>query len=317
MTEQAPILTVTLNPALDLSTAADEVRPDLKLRCDKPVADPGGGGINVSRAIKIMGGQSTAMVALGGATGTRIADMLKSDGLSVKRLTAPGETRISMAVTDRATSGQYRFVLPGPEWHKAHVADMMSAVAEAARLGGWVVVSGSNPPGVAPGFEQMLTVRLKDGRAKLLVDTSGDALRALAGSSIPVDVLRMDSHEAEDLAGRPLPLRSDSAAFAAGLVRDGAAKSVIVARGADGSVIAGPDGAWHAEAASVKVVSAVGAGDSFVAGFILAMAREWPVEEALALGAAAASAAVMTPATELCHAQDVERFYAERVLTRL
>ncbi len=314
---QAPILTVTLNPALDLSTAADEVRPELKLRCDKPVADPGGGGINVSRAIKHMGGQSTAMVALGGATGTRIGDMLKADGLSVVRLTAPGETRQSLAVTDRATGGQYRFVLPGPEWHKAHVADMTQAIAEGAPAGGWVVVSGSNPPGVPAGFEQMLTVRLKNSGARLLVDTSGEALRVLAGSSTPVDVLRMDSHEAEDLAGRPLPSRADSAAFAAGLVKDGAARSVIVARGADGSVIAGPDGAWHAAAARVKVVSAVGAGDSFVAGFVLAMARDWPVEEALALGAAAASAAVMTPATELCHAADVDRFYGERIITRL
>lgn len=316
-TQQAPILTVTLNPALDLSTAADDVRPDLKLRCDKPMVDPGGGGINVSRAIKIMGGRSTAMVALGGATGSRIAEMLKADGLSLVRLTAPGETRQSLAVTDRSTGGQYRFVLPGPEWHTTHVADMMSAITEAARAGGWVVVSGSNPPGVAPGFEQMLTVRLTGGRARLMVDTSGEALRALAGSSIPVDVLRMDSHEAEALADRPLPLRSDSAGFAAGLVKDGAARAVIVARGADGSVIAGPDGAWHAEAARVPVVSAVGAGDSFVAGFVLAVARDWPVSEALALGAAAASAAVMTPATELCHAQDVNRFFAERVVTRL
>lgn len=314
---QAPILTVTLNPALDLSTAADEIRPDQKLRCDKPLVDPGGGGINVSRAIKIMGGSSTALVALGGATGTRIADMLKSDGLSVQRLTAPGETRQSLAVTDRLTGGQYRFVLPGPEWHKAHVSDMTAAISEAARAGGWVIVSGSNPPGVPAGFEQMLTVRLKNSGAKLLVDTSGEALRVLAGSSTPVDVLRMDSHEAEELSGRPLPLRADSAAFAAGLVRDGAAKSVIVARGADGSVIAGEDGAWHAEAARVSVVSAVGAGDSFVAGFVLAMARDWPVADALALGAAAASAAVMTPATDLCHAHDVDRFYQHRVVTRL
>lgn len=314
---QQPILTVTLNPALDLSTAADEVIPDQKLRCDKAMVDPGGGGINVSRAIKIMGGQSTAMVALGGATGTRIAGMLKADGLSLIRLTAPGETRQSLAVRDRATGSQYRFVMPGPEWHKAHVSDMMAAIGEAARAGGWVVVSGSNPPGVAPGFEQMLTVRLKGGNARLLVDTSGEALLALSGSSIPVDVMRMDSHEAEGLAGRPLPLRSDSAAFAAGLVQGGAAKSVIVARGADGSVIAGEGGAWHAEAAAVPVVSAVGAGDSFVAGFVLATSRGEPVEDALALGAAAASAACMTPATELCHADQVAWLYADRVVTRL
>ena len=314
---QEPILTVTLNPALDLSTAVDSVEPELKLRCDKPVADPGGGGINVSRAVKVMGGQSTALVALGGGTGMRMAGLLEAAGLRLMRLTAPGETRQSLAVRDRSGSGQYRFVLPGPEWHRAHVADAMSAIAEAARSGGWVVLSGSNPPGVPEGFAQMLTVRLKDSSARLVVDTSGEALRTIAGSSTPVDVLRMDSHEAAGLAGRPLPSRADSAAFAAGLVKDGAARAVIVARGADGSVIAHPDGVWHAEAARVPVVSKVGAGDSFVAGFVLAMARAWPVDQALALGAAGASAAVMTPATELCHAADVEKFYAARVVTRL
>ncbi|MDO5631757.1 MAG: 1-phosphofructokinase family hexose kinase [Paracoccus sp. (in: a-proteobacteria)] len=317
MTQQAPILTITLNPALDLSSAADTVEPELKLRCDKPVVDPGGGGINVSRAIKVMDGKSTALVALGGATGTRIADLLRAGGLNVLRLTAPGETRQSLAVTDRSSGAQYRFVMPGPEWHKTQVADAMSAIAEAARAGGWVVLSGSNPPGVPAGFAQMLAVRLKDSSARLVVDTSGEALRTVAGSSTPVDVLRMDSFEAETLAGHTLPLRSDSAAFAAGLVRDGAARSVIVARGKDGSVIAGPDGAWHAEAALVPVRSKVGAGDSFVAGFTLATARGWAVPEALALGAAAASAAVMTPATELCRAADVQRLYEERVVMRL
>ena len=317
MSGQSPILTVTLNPALDLTTATDHVGPDRKLRCDKPATFPGGGGINVSRAIKIIGGQSTAMVALGGANGTRMAEMLKTSGLQVLRVTAPGETRQSLAVTDRATGGQFRFVMPGPEWHMTHVSAAMTAIAEAARAGGWVVVSGSNPPGVAAGFEQMLTVRLKDGRARLMVDAEGEALRALAGSSIPVDVLRMDSREAEGLCGRPLPLREDSAGFAADLVRNGAAHAVVVARGADGSVVATKDGAWHAAAAPVEVVSAVGAGDSFVAGFVLALSRGWPISEALALGTAAASAVVMTPATDLCHADDVRHFYSQRDVTLL
>jgi 6-phosphofructokinase 2 len=317
MSGQPPILTVTLNPALDLTTAADQVQPDLKLRCDKPAIDPGGGGINISRAIKTLGGESTAIVALGGATGTRLAEMLKASGLSVVRLTAPGETRQSLVVTDRATGSQFRFVMPGPEWHMTQLASALATITETARAGGWVVVSGSNPPGVAAGFEQILTVRLKDGRAKLMVDASGDALQALAGSSSPVDVLRMDSHEAERLCGYPLPLRNDSAGFAANMVRNGVAHTVIVARGADGSIAANAQGVWHAAAAAVDVVSTVGAGDSFMAGFALAMARDWPVSEALALGTAAASSAVMKPAAGLCHADDVRHFYSQRVVTKL
>ena len=109
----------------------------------------------------------------------------------------------------------------------------------------------------------------------------------------------------------------EGAGFAAVLVRIGAVHAVVVARGADGSVVATKDGAWHAAAAPVEVVSAVGAGGSFVAGFVLALSRGWPMSEALALGTAAASAAVMTPATDLCHADDVRHFYSQRDVTLL
>ena len=118
---QAPVLTVTLNPALDLSTSTDEVVPELKLRCEAPDIDPGGGGINVSRAIANMGGRSRALVALGGATGTRLCDLLHQTGLPVLRLNAPGETRQSLSVIDRSDGAQFRFVLPGPEWRPSDV----------------------------------------------------------------------------------------------------------------------------------------------------------------------------------------------------
>ena len=314
---QVPILTVTLNPALDISTGADEVVPDVKLRCDAPVTDPGGGGINVSRAIAVMGGRSTALVALGGATGQRIADLLGKAALPVLRIEAPGETRASMAVSDRARGGQYRFVLPGPEWPPRRVVEALHQIGSAAG-DGWVVLSGSNPPGVPPSFAAMLAARLAaQGAADLLVDTSGAALSEVAGAGLGLSVLRMDGEEAEGLAGRALPTGADSAGFAASLVRSGAARAVIVARGADGSVLATADGAWHAQAAHVPVVSKVGAGDSFVAGFTLAIARGQSLPDALGVGAAAASAAVMTPATELCRAEDVQRLIAECPVVRL
>ncbi|MDO5604601.1 MAG: hexose kinase [Paracoccus sp. (in: a-proteobacteria)] len=315
--KQTPILTVTLNPALDISTGVDEVAAEIKLRCDAPQVDPGGGGINVSRAIDIMGGDSTALVALGGTTGMRMSDMLGKAELRLLRMSAPGETRQSLAVTDRASGQQYRFVMPGPQWRPHNVEEALSMIADAARAGGLVVLSGSNPPGVPPEFAAMLAARVAREGAGLIVDTSGAALHAVAGGGHQVALLRMDDTEAEDLAGRPLPGRADTAAFAASLLKAGAARAAIVARGADGNIIASPDGCWHAEAAPVEVISKVGAGDSFVAGFTLGMARGLDMPDALGLGAAMASAACMTPATELCRRGDVERLYAERVVTRL
>ncbi|WP_347266147.1 1-phosphofructokinase family hexose kinase [Paracoccus sp. (in: a-proteobacteria)] len=315
---QAPILTVTLNPALDISTAVARVVPDAKLRCAAPGFDPGGGGVNVSRAIRIMGGDSMALVALGGRTGQRYADLLAATGIRVLALPAPGETRQSLTVDDRAIGQQFRFVMPGPQWSAQDVAAALALALGAAPAGGLVVLSGSNPPGVPAGFAAQLAGRLQGSGARLVVDTSGEALAGIAASrDRRVEILRMDDAEAEGLAGRPLHYRADTAGFAASLVASGAARGVIVARGRDGNIIATEDGIWHAEAARVPVLSKVGAGDSFLAGFTLGHARGWPVTDALGLAAAAASATVQTPASQLCRAEDVERLFAARVVTRL
>ena len=318
MMDQAPILTITLNPALDISTGAARVIPDVKLRCEAPSFDPGGGGINVSRAIRNMGGHSTALVALGGSTGQRMAQMLEEAGISVLVLPAPGETRQSLTADDRAARQQYRFVMPGPEWSDVDVTRTLELAAETAPRGGLVVLSGSNPPGVPSSFAALLAERLQGHGTRLIVDTSGEALASVAAArDRRVEILRMDDEEAEGLAGMPLPYRADTAAFAASLVASGAARGVIVARGRDGNIIATDDGIWHAEAARVPVISKVGAGDSFLAGFTLAYARGWPVADALGLAAAAASATVQTPATELCRPEDVERLFAARMITEM
>lgn len=317
MKMQAPILTVTLNPALDYSTSAETVVPELKLRCEAPEIDPGGGGINVSRAIRIMEGDSTALVALAGGTGQQMEDLLVEQGLSLYVMHGPGVTRQSLAVIDRSDGRQFRFVMPGPVWNDADVQTALDDIALTAQPGGWVVLSGSNPPGVPDDFGLRLSARLAGKDVRLLVDTSGPALHAMAAGAAGLEILRMDGEEAEDLAGHSLPERADSAAHAAQLVARGVARAVIVARGREGNLIATQDGVWHAEAAKVPIISKVGAGDSFVAGFTLASARGEPVENALGLAAAAASAAVMTPATDLCRPEDVRRLYDARVVIRL
>lgn len=303
-----PVLTITLNPALDISTSVPEVVAGPKLRCAAPRVDPGGGGINVSRAIRILGGQSRALVAMGGAMGQRLAECLAREGIALEAFSGPGETRQSLAVTENSSGKQYRFVLPGAAWTENRTAKVIEKIWEISPIGGFAVLSGSQPPGVSDDFAGRVAERLEGGRVRLVVDTSGAPLRRLCDGPVPgLDTLRMDSDEAEGLAGRPLPTRQDTAEFAAGLVARGVARCVIVARGEDGSVLVNGAKRLFSKAAAVPVNSKVGAGDSFVAGYVLALAQGDPVERALARGVAAAAAAVMTEATELCRRADAER----------
>jgi len=312
-----PILTVTLNPALDVSAEAPEVVAGPKLRLSEPVTEPGGGGINVARAIVLLGGQARALAALGGLTGERMKALIGEGGLELLHFSVPGETRQSLSVTDLRDGRQFRFVLPGPHWSEAMAARLLDTVQDAAAPGGWVVLSGSQPPGVAVEFPTHLAQRLAQrsagGAVRLVVDTSGPVLtRLITGGASPAPwCLRMDQAEAEEQAGRPLPGVADSLTFAEALVARGAARVVVLARGEDGSVLAGEGARLHCRAPEVPVKSKVGAGDSFTGAFVLALARGGDLAEALRQGTAAAAAAVMTGATELCRRADAERLARE------
>ncbi len=298
---KAHILTITLNPTVDYATSAPGVEPGPKLRCTEPQIDPGGGGINVSRAIRNLGGQSVALIAIGGATGAHLLQLLALEGVATVAFQGPGETRQSVSVTDSVTGEQYRFVMPGPSWREDDMPRALNTVDQATGEGTLVVLSGSQPPGVAKEFPSILANHVAGREARIIVDTSGPALFDLVERpSGEIHTLRMNGEECEELAGHPHPLPADTASFAQDLVSRGVARNVIVARGADGSVLANAEGAWHAVGAEVPVVSKVGAGDSFVGAYTLALAREWSAADALRFGVAAASAAVTSEATRLC-----------------
>ena len=312
------ILTVTLNPALDLATSVSEVIPGVKLRCAHPDTDPGGGGINVARAITQLGGHARAFVALGGDTGQTLLHLLERRGLTPVVYEAPGETRQSLAVTDISRTEQLRFMLPGPEWGPADILSVRKAIRDNAPEDGFLVLSGSGPTGAAPDLYARICDDFVESSVKVILDTSGPSLFHLAaGQEVPPLVLRMDQHEAEELAHRPLPSRQDSARFAASLVARGAAQMVIVARGADGSVMSDGERHLHVAAADVEVRSRVGAGDSFVGGFVKALAEDKAVELALQHGSAAASAAVITEGTQLCYPEDAARLFHESPVTEI
>ncbi|HBZ43986.1 MAG TPA: sugar kinase [Maritimibacter sp.] len=314
----AGILTVTLNPALDISTSTPVLRPEDKLRCRPTTLDTGGGGVNVARAIGELGGRAAAFVALAGHTGAAFRDLLAQEPLDPVVFDIPGDTRQSFAVIDETTGEQYRFVMPGPRWSPDLAQEAIEGIGAATPPGGYVVLSGSQPPGVPVHFPTNLAAEVEAADAKLILDTSGPPLHALMGvGSARQHVLRLDDAESAELAGRPLTSRETVADFASSLISRDIAEIVVLALGPDGSVLATKDGAWHANTVDVQVKSKVGAGDSFVGAFTLALAQGAAPEEALVRGCAGASAAVMSDATGLCARADVEALVKTATLDRL
>lgn len=307
--KQTPIVTVTLNPAVDFSASAAEVVPGPKLRLSTPVIEPGGGGVNVARAIHKLGGVARAVIAVRGVMGDRLKAMVEAEGIETLAFTGPGETRLSLAVTDRASGGQYRFTLPGPDWEAGEAEEALQAVAGVAAAGSIVVLSGSQPPGVDKQFPILLADSLRAKAAKLVVDTSGPALHELVSrkSEHPiVHVLRLDQEAAEKIVGVALSRAEETLELAERLVAHGVAEIVVIARGSDGNVMAGEGLRLQCVPPQVPVRSKVGAGDSFTGAFVLSLARGDDPATALRWGTAAAAAAVMTEATELCRREAAE-----------
>lgn len=308
---QRPILTVTLNPALDLATATDTVQPGPKLRCDEPACTPGGGGINVAQAIAALGGASHALVALGGNTGDRLADLIRSSGISFDAIEAPGETRQSFAVSERTSGHQLRFVMPGATWSAEQSEMALNRCIASAPDDSIVVLSGSFPPGVSGVFAHRLSDALTAKGAMLVMDTSGQALHELVTTRTdPTErpgLLRFKNTEASEICGTRISSPAKAADLAYDLVNRGFAHAVMVSCNGDGTVLATKDGALHCKAARVPVVSKLGAGDSFLAAAALALATGGDLTDALEHGTAAACATVMMPGSHVCSSDDLDR----------
>ncbi len=305
----AQILTITLNPALDLSSEAPAVLPDRKLRCTEPRVQPGGGGVNVSRAISNLGGASRTLLAQGGFTGQVLVAKLVKEGLIPVSLGVDHPTRHSFSVRDASNGQQYRFMLPGPSWTEEDSAGARNTILAALAPGDLVVPSGSMPPGVADDFFLDLNKAVAAGGGRMILDTSGPTLARAASAGAGIFTLRMDLAEASGLSGRALVRIEDVAAFAREARAGGAAEIVMVGTEAHGTVIASAEWCGITRPPVVVPVSRIGAGDSFVGAYALALARGESPVIACARGTAAAASAVTAPGTDLCRLDETETFF--------
>lgn len=309
------VVTVTLNPAIDLSASVARVVPVRKLRCGPPKSDPGGGGVNVARVLKRFGVDVTAVYPIGGYPGRTLLQLIESEGVTSRPIEIAGETREDMHITDETTGEQFRFVFPGPElsaieWHR-----LLSAVETMVPKPRIVVGSGGLANGVPDDFFVRLARICQMIGARFVLDTYGPALRQAVGHGI--FLLKPNQREFGELVGRFIEDPKELAAEARTLIGKGAAETLVVTLGENGAVLATADAAWYAQPIPIRVVSAVGAGDSFMGAMIAALALGKPIEEAFRYGNAGGSATLMHTGTELCHAKDVERLLPRIVIERL
>ena len=299
------VVTLTMNPALDLSAETDKVEPVHKLRCRAPRYDPGGGGINVARVLRRLGGEVSAIFPVGGATGTRLEGLIRAEGIRAVPVPIAGETRQNVTILERSSARQYRFVMPGPVLSQAELAHCLDSLDLDHAKPEFVVASGSLPPGAAPDFYAQIARRVKSLERKPIVDTSGAALRAALAEG--VWMVKPNLREFVELAGRPLPDEAARLVAARDILESGGAEVVALSLAEMGARLVTKSGAWSAQAPPIVPASTVGAGDSFVAAFTWVMARGGTLPEALRHAVAAGSAALLLPGTELCHAEALQQ----------
>ncbi len=303
------IITVTVNPALDRSAVVDHVIADRKLRCSAPDRDPGGGGINVSRALHRLGGQSQAIYTAGGATGEQLSELLSEEGIIGQRVTVRGTTRDNLTILERVSGQQYRFNMPGPELEPAEWQACLTCLEEAEPAPAYIIASGSLPPGVPEDlYARVAQIGAKRG-SRVVIDTSGTPLRLALTAQYGVYLLKPNLSELKDLVGYQSETESSQEEAARSLITQECCQVVVVSLGAGGALLVTRDQTRRYPTPAVPIRSRIGAGDSMTAGMIWGLVQGMELDQAVRFGVATGAATVMTPGTQLCQRAEVERLY--------
>ena len=300
------ILTITLNPCIDKSSKAEKLKPESKLRCTEVVNEPGGGGINVSKALKKLETTSVALFPAGGHNGNMLCSLLKEENIVFHAVDTKVETRENWIVLETSTNNQYRFTFPGREVQEETIKTLVEQVRNFSPS--YVVASGSLPPGLPDYFYGLIVKNAKSIGAKTIVDTSGPALQALKGKG--AYLIKPNISELCKMLNIEYLKMNEVADAAQQAIMDGFAELIAVSMGADGAWLVSKDESHFATAPKVEKRSTVGAGDSMVAGMTYMLQQNRSLKEIISFGVACGSAATMNEGTQLFKKEDVEQLFA-------
>ncbi|REC79284.1 1-phosphofructokinase family hexose kinase [Chryseobacterium elymi] len=289
------VLTITLNPSVDKSSSVSNIIPEKKLRCNFPKYEAGGGGVNVSRALKRLGISSDTFFTSGGRTGRLLEDLLQAEQLNILPLHINAETRENFTVLDTSNNKQYRFGFPGELLTQEEQNEILNRVEIMNPLPDFVVISGSLPTGTDSNFMKQLVNTCKG--SKVIIDTSGEALKAAVEEG--VFLLKPNIGELAVLVGKDKLEETDVDQAAQLIISQGKAEIVVVSLGSQGAILFSAAEKIQIEAPHVEVKSTVGAGDSMVAGMVSVLVKGGDYKEVLSMGIACGSATTMAEGTGL------------------
>lgn len=302
------ILTLTMNPVIDKSTQADMVLPKKKNRCDSPVYEPGGGGINVSRAIKKLGNSSVAWYLAGGKSGDMLYDLLEEEKIDQRKFNTDKDIRENLMVFDKSTGENYRFTMAGPEFTKSDWKEILQAITDLDENPEYVVASGSLPPGVPDDFYARVAEKCKSIGSRFILDSSGDALEKALQAG--VYLFKPNFREMASLIGKEDLTGMEMEKEARVFLENNPCEVIVLSLGSKGSMLIQQNKKpEYIIPPTMPVKSAVGAGDSMVAGIITGLIQGLDVSEAAQYGVAAGTAATLTEGSQLCRREDTEEIF--------
>jgi 6-phosphofructokinase 2 len=302
------VVTLTINPAVDASTAVKKMTPFTKMRCAPARRDPGGGGINVARVLKRLGIEASAVYPAGGATGRLLGTLLEREGVQAVLVPAQNETREDLTVFDETTRAQFRFVFPGAPLDEIEWRECLESVARIRPRPAFVIASGSLPAGVPDDFYGRLA-RASKAHSKVIVDTSGPYLQAALQQG--VYLIKPNLREFQELAGISASDDASLIAAARRLIDRGQVEVIALSMGPFGALLITRDLAMRANGLPIEPLSVSGAGDSFLGAMVWSLCNDGSLETALRYGVAGGSAALLSPGTDLCRPQEMHRLAAE------
>jgi 6-phosphofructokinase 2 len=300
------IVTITLSPCIDKSTSIPALIPEKKLKCTAPKLEPGGGGINVARAIKKLGGEAFTIFPSGGYTGKFFNHLLEKENIPAIIIQTINETRENIIVLDEYTNNQYRFGMPGTALNEKEWQQCLKAV-EKINNAEFIIASGSLPPGVPLNIYAQLAKIAKNKNAKFIVDTSGEALKQAMDEG--VYLLKPNLGELCALVGKEELQPEEAKGIAKEIIAKGKCKVMVVSMGAAGAMLVTNKIDQTITPPQVKRKSTVGAGDSMVAGIVFYLSQGKSIVEAVQYGVACGTAATINPGTELCKKEDADKLY--------